>query len=349
MQVSRQALNKREKQLDQRELELEERQVTLEERELALEEKKMVKLEERKSIVAENMELRERNKKLGVLLSDAKLARDEEYDMEWECRRMDNEHYRVLLLELARDARSASLQRAEQQHATELQRVQQQHAAELQRVQHAAEVRLQHARRQHDELAFHVVKQQHGWRREREQHASALENQRQQHEHALENQRQQHKLPLFKLEQQYHNKFGIMKQRLLRKTQSLTSTFMTEFGLPNADRLLALPICAKGRWKKGTLPQDKSMASHRRSMCPDEFEFVLRGLVEHDCEIRRDVLGIQHKIGLRHRAFRNLREFAVAGFTADLDMTREIMKLRNQWLRTNEGRQLVPGAESPRN
>ena len=91
------------------------------------------------------------------------------------------------------------------------------------------------------------------------------------------------------------------------------------------------------------------MASHRRSMCPEEFEFVLRGLVEHDWKIRRDVLGIQHKIGLRHRAFRNLREFAVAGFTADLDMKREILKLRNQWLQADEGRQLVPGAESPGN
>ena len=80
-------------------------------------------------------------------------------------------------------------------------------------------------------------------------------------------------------------------------------------------------------------------------MCPEEFEFVLRGLVEHDWKIRRDVLGIQHKIGLRPRAFRDLREFAVAGFTADLDMKREILKLRNQWLQTDEGRQLGPGAE----
>ena len=119
MQVSRQALNKRETQLDQRELELEERKVTLEEREL--------EVEERKVIVAENMELRERNKRLGVLLSDAKLARDEwtdEYDMEWECRRMDNEHYRVLVLELADQCeystRSAELQRVQQQHAAAL-------------------------------------------------------------------------------------------------------------------------------------------------------------------------------------------------------------------------------------
>ena len=42
MQVSRQALNKREKQLDQRELELEERKVTLEERELELEDRKVL-------------------------------------------------------------------------------------------------------------------------------------------------------------------------------------------------------------------------------------------------------------------------------------------------------------------
>ena len=182
MQVSRQALNKREKQLDQRELELEERKVTLEERELALEERKMVKLEERKSIVAENMELRERNKRLGVLLSDAKLACDEEYDMEWECRCMDSEHYRVLLLELADQCEYST-------RSAELQRVQQQHAAELQRVQHAAEVRLQHAQRQYHELALHQVEQQHKQVIEREQHAAALETQRQQHE-----------VPLFKPE-----------------------------------------------------------------------------------------------------------------------------------------------------
>ena len=91
------------------------------------------------------------------------------------------------------------------------------------------------------------------------------------------------------------------------------------------------------------------MASHRRSMCPEEFEFVLRGLVEHDWKIRRDVLGIQHKIGLRPPALRKLREFAVAGFTVDRKTTREILKLRDQWLRTDEGRQLGPGAESPGN
>ena len=63
----------------------------------------------------------------------------------------------------------------------------------------------------------------------------------------------------------------------------------------------------------------------------------------------RFALCIRHKIGLRPRAFRDLREFAVAGFTADLDMQREILKLRNHWLQSDEGRQLVPGAESPGN